>query len=261
MDFSDVNFDPEEIRALAHEYVDKAKERGVTLRILGHLAVRTHVQNNRELIDALQRKPTHDIDFMGYSSETTAANKFFIDELGYTPDPMVAHSQEYGLKRLIYHKEDGLMAEIFQDDLRMAHTIHFKKRLELDSPTISLVDLFLSKLQIHEINEKDIQDLIVLLIEHDLGSGDRELIDVAYMAERFSKDWGFYYTATENLNKTKHFITQYEVLSDAQRLLAEGRVNTILENIESVPKSMKWKMRAKIGTRKKWYQDVREVWD
>ena len=256
-----MDFDPEELRATAHELVDQAKERGVTLRILGHLAVRTHVQHNRELIDALQRKPTHDIDFMGYSTETTAANKFFIDELGYTPDPMVAYSQEYGLKRLIYHKENGLMAEIFQDDLKMAHTIHFKNRLELDSPTISLVDLFLSKLQIHEINEKDIKDLIVLLIEHDLGSGDKEKIDMDYMVKRFSDDWGFYYTATENLEKTRHFIKQYEVLNEGQPQVAEERINTILESIEKAPKSVKWKLRAKIGTRKKWYEDVREVWD
>lgn len=256
-----MSFDPEELRATAFELVDKAKERGVTLRILGHLAVRTHVQNNRELIDALKRKPTHDIDFMGYSNETTAANKFFIDELGYTLDPMVAYSQEFGIKRLIYHKENGLMAEIFQDDLRMAHTVHFKNRLELDSPTISLVDLFLSKLQIHEINEKDIQDLIVLLVEHDLGSEDKELIDVDYMVKRFSDDWGFYFTATENLEKTRHFIKQYDVLNDEQRLIAEGRINAILECIEKAPKSMKWKLRAKIGTRKKWYEDVREVWD
>ena len=60
---------------------------------------------------------------------------------------------------------------------------------------------------------------------------------------------------------TKHFITQYEVLSDAQRMVADGRVSTILASIENAPKSVKWKLRAKVGTRKKWYQDVREVWD
>jgi len=256
-----MTFEPEDLLATAHQLVDLAKNRGVTLRILGHLAVRTHVQENRELIDALERKPTHDIDFLGYSSETSKANRFFIDELGYKPDPMVAYSQEFGLKRLIYHHDNGLMVEIFQDDLVMSHTIHFKKRLELDSPTISLVDLVLSKLQIHEINEKDIQDIIVLLIEHDLGSGDKELIDVDYMVKRFSDDWGFYYTATTNLKKVLHFAKQYEVLNGGQRLAVEDRIGAILEAIEHAPKSIKWKLRAKVGTRKKWYQDVREVWD
>ncbi len=254
--------DPEELRANAIELVEKAKEFGLTLRILGHLAVRTHVQRNRDLIDLLERKPTHDIDFMGYSTETNVANRFFIEKLGYKPDPMVAYSQEYGLKRLIYHHENGLMAEIFQDDLVMAHTIYFKDRLELDSPTISLVDLLLSKLQIHEINEKDIQDVIVLLIEHGLGSsGNREIIDIDHLLKRFSDDWGFYYTATANLEKINQFLQHYDVLEGEYQKIAETKITQLLDKIEEAPKTIRWKARSKIGTRKKWYQEVREVWD
>lgn len=254
--------DPEELRAIAIEMVEKAKEFGLTLRILGHLAVRTHVQHNRDLIDLLERKPTHDIDFMGYSNETNLANRFFIEELGYKPDPMVAYSQEYGLKRLIYHHENGLMAEIFQDDLVMAHTIYFKDRIELDYPTISLVDLLMSKLQIHEINEKDIQDVIVLFIEHGLGGpGQREVIDISHLLKRLGDDWGFYYTASNNLEKTLAFVKQYDVLNSELKKVIESKIKQVLEKIEEHPKSLKWKTRAKIGTRMKWYQEVREVWD
>lgn len=257
-----MDFDPEKLRAMAQELVDLAMERGVTLRILGHLAVRTHVQHNRDLIDALQRKPTHDIDFMGYSSETTAANKLFIEELGYTPDPILAYSQEYDLKRLIYHKEDGLMVEIFQDDLVMSHTIRFKNRLELDSPTISLIDLLLSKLQIHEINEKDIQDILVLLIEHDLGGpGDPEIIDIQHLLKRLRDDWGFYHTAINNLFKSLEFLKGYEVLTGRYRDNATSKINLLIEKITAEPKSIKWKARSKVGTRVKWYQDVGEVWE
>jgi len=257
-----MDFDPEELRQKAIELVALGEERGVTLRLLGHLAVRTHVQSNRNLIDLLERKPTHDIDFMGYSSETSVANRLFIDELGYRPDPMVAHSQEFGLKRLIYHHENGLMAEIFQDDLVMAHTIRLKGRLELDSPTISLVDLLLSKLQIHEINEKDIQDIIVLLVEHEIGdSSSREIIDLNHFLKLLCNDWGFYYTTTSNLDKTRQFLHHYDVLKEGLRRIADDKINHLLKRLETEPKTIRWKARAKIGTRKKWHQDVREVWD
>jgi hypothetical protein len=91
-------------------------------------------------------------------------------ELGYEPDPSVAFSQEYGIQRLIFHKpNEQLMAEVFLDVLRMAQTLDFRGRLELDSPSVSLVDLLLSKLQIQQITEKDIKDMIALLAEHALG--------------------------------------------------------------------------------------------
>jgi hypothetical protein len=35
-----------------------------------------------------------------------------------------------------------------------------------------------------------------------------------------------------------------------------GRVEKLLEKIENEPKSFKWKMRAKIGTKQRWYNPV-----
>jgi hypothetical protein len=37
------------------------------------------------------------------------------------------------------------------------------------------------------------------------------------------------------------------------------KINKLLQFIEKEPKSMRWKLRAKIGTRKKWYNDVEEA--
>jgi hypothetical protein len=120
-------------------------------------------ENAGELLDLLERMPTRDIDFMGYSKEQAKADRMF-KELGYEPDPSVAYSLEYGIQRLTYHqREEQIMAEFFLDELRMAHTLDFRGWLELDSPTISLVYLLLSKLQIHETTEKDIKDMIACL--------------------------------------------------------------------------------------------------
>jgi hypothetical protein len=183
----------------------------------------------------------------------------FIDELGYKPDPAVSMSQEYGIQRLIWHRDDGLLVEVFLDELNMAHKLDFRGRLELDSPTISLVDLLLSKLQIVEINEKDIQDLIVLFAEHGLGSGDRELIDVDYLLKLTRNDWGLYHTSQMNLGKAHEFAGHYDVIDDEIRQDVQNKIDDILQRMEAAPKSLKWKARARIGTKVKWYEDVGDV--
>jgi hypothetical protein len=249
--------DTKQLLGLGKQLVTLGEERGVTLRLLGHLAVRDHIQDHVELLDLLVRVPTHDIDFMGYSKEQAEAESMFI-ELGYEPDPSVAFSQEYGLQRLIlHHRENEILAEIFLDQLRMAHTLDFRGRLELDSPTISLVDLLLSKLQIQDISGKDIKDMIVA--EHELGSASREQIDVEHLLKLTRNEWGLYYTAKKNLSMIKELAGEYEVIDTSTRRIVDARVDELMKRMQDEPKTMRWKMRAKVGTRAKWYQDVDEV--
>lgn len=252
---------PDELLALAKELVKQGEERGVTLRVLGHLAVRDHTHAYRDLIEKMGRIPTHDIDFMGYSDQETEADRMF-KEMDYKPDRAVAFSQEYGIQRLIYHHpQEEIIAEIFFDQLRMAHTLDFRGRLELDEPTISLVDLLLSKLQIQEINEKDLKDMIVLFAEHDLGPGDREKIDIDYLVNLTSGDWGLWYTAINNLRKVIEWLDYIEVLDAETRDLVETKVRGVIDLMETSPKSLRWRLREKVGTRLKWYDDVGEVVD
>ena len=255
--------DTKQLLELGKKLVAQGAERGVTLRMLGHLAVRDHIQDHVELLDLLERIPTNDIDFLGYSKEQAEAQSMFM-ALGYEPDPSVAFSHEYGIQRLIYyHREDKIMAEIFLDQLRMAHTLDFRGRLELDLPTISLVDLLLSKLQIQNISEKDIKDMIVLLAEHELGSaGDgREQIDVDYFLKLTRNEWGLHYTAKKNLLMIKKFVGEYEVINASTRGIVDAKADELINHMQDEPKTIRWKARAKVGTRLKWYQDVGDVED
>lgn len=250
---------PDELLEIALDLVAKGMAQGVTLRLLGSLAIRAHTQGTSKLIDLLQRVPTHDIDFMGYSKEHINSDRMFKD-LGYEPDPSVAFSQEYGIQRLIYHdRTQGIMAEIFQDKLRMAHTLDFLGRLELDSPTISLVDLLLSKLQIQRITEKDIKDMIALLAEHGLGNGDRELLDVNYLLKLTSDEWGLYYTAKNNLSVVREWVNHMQVLDATLRQDVDAKLEQIINRMEAEPKNRRWKLRAKIGTHMRWYEEVGDV--
>jgi hypothetical protein len=141
----------------------------------------------------------------------------------------------------------------------MCHDIDFKGRLELDHPTIPLAEMLLEKLQIVQINEKDVKDVIILLREHEIGDKDEETINAKYIAKLLADDWGFYYTVTTNLNKIKNLLDDYNELVENDKKLVESRIDNLLNIVEQKPKSLGWKMRAKIGTKKQWYRVVEEI--
>ncbi|MGA2461980.1 MAG: hypothetical protein ABSF82_11210 [Candidatus Bathyarchaeia archaeon] len=142
----------------------------------------------------------------------------------------------------------------------MNHNIPFTNRLELEPFTISLADMLLEKMQIVHINEKDIIDTIMLLREHEIGyENAAETIDARYIVGLLSKDWGFYYTFTTNLAKVREKTAATKELSEDDRADVNRKIQKLADILEKEPKTFAWKMRAKIGTKNKWYKDVEEI--
>jgi predicted AlkP superfamily phosphohydrolase/phosphomutase len=140
----------------------------------------------------------------------------------------------------------------------MCHTVDFRRRLELDELTAPLADLLLTKMQIVKIGEKDAKDTITLLLDHPLNDSDSKAINYAYISRTLANDWGFYYTVITNLKKLREdfkYLYQ-EVLPKESTEALHSQITKLLDAIEAEPKSFNWKMRARIGPRKKWYQDV-----
>ena len=156
------------------------------------------------------------------------------------------------------HPDTGLGVDVFMDELYFCHRIPFGGRLELDRPTIATADLLLEKMQIVELNLKDITDTMILLLEHPLGarSDGPEAIDATYIAELLRDDWGFYYTVTMNLDKVGRFLPENTALTALQAEVISARLAELRTLIEDAPKSRRWRLRAKVGTKKQWYQDV-----
>ncbi len=205
----------------AIELVDDAEKQGVRLRILGSLAFRLHCSENIELFDKMQRDLT-DVDFAAAHDQRKAIETY-LEGLGYEMDRDIQAATE-GTRWFFLHPETGLGVDVFFDELFFCHRIPFKGRLELDFPTIPLADLMLEKMQIVEINPKDIKDALVLLLEHPIGSGDRESIDGNYIADLLAGDWGFYYTVTTNLGKLRTLGLEYGALDDQQWKIVLERV-------------------------------------
>lgn len=242
----------------ANRVLAAAREKGIQLRLMGACAIRMHCPTFGGLHDALQR-PLSDLDFVSYLKFNTDLKNLLI-QLGYTPRVGAALLTSAGKLRQIYYDEmTRRVIDIFFDRLAMCHVINFKGRLELDYPTIPLADILLEKMQIVEINDKDLKDSVVLLREHEIGQVEKETVNAKYIAELLSNDWGFYFTVTTNLNKLKDALARFDNLTEKDRADVEEKIMKLLATIEKEPKSFGWKMRARIGTSKKWYTDVEEV--
>jgi hypothetical protein len=239
----------------ALELVEQARERGVELRILGSLAYRLHCPGNLVLFEEMKRDLT-DVDLAARGEQRRPVREL-LAEMGYRIDQDMVVASE-GKRYAFSEPETGMAVDVFFDELFFCHRIPLRDRLDFDYPTITPTDLLLEKMQIVEINPKDVKDSLVLLLEHPLESDDREGIDGRYIAQLLAGDWGFYYTVTQNLEKLRHHISDYGALEPRQSATVEERIEELEQAIEEEPKSAKWKIRARIGPRKKWYQEVAE---
>ena len=246
------------------EFVDEAlalvrdaEAEGIRLRILGSIAYRLQCPNNLHFFEDTKRVLT-DVDFGAEKKQNKAIRQFLIAR-GYVPDEGIYMASE-GARHAYLHQDTGLNVDVFADELYFCHRIPFKGRLDLDSPTISTTDLLLEKMQIVEINLKDFKDTIVLLLEHPLShqQAGAKSIDVDYLTGIMRQDWGFYHTFTTNLKRVPDYLTEFTSMEAPQQTVVRDRIGELLKVLDEAPKTIGWKMRAKIGTRTRWYQEVSE---
>jgi len=251
----------------AANLVDAAKTKGITLRIMGAVAFRIHGRNMSELHVRLERlgpgeKEFTDIDLAAYSRDRNAMQRFF-ESQGFAADrnAQLAGGGLVWSERHIYHEPKmGFHVDVFFDKLNMCHLIPFKNRLEADYPTLPLAELLLEKMQIVEINEKDLKDAIFLIRTHEIGESDAETINGALIARLLAQEWGFYYTVKTNFDKLIKFSEKFQLTAE-ERADVISKVEKLKLMIESQPKGLSWKMRAKIGPSRKWYNDVDAYFD
>jgi hypothetical protein len=238
----------------AKEIVEQATKVGLCLRLVGALAVRFHsITSNSQ---GFGRKLS-DLDFMGYSKQRKNIERFFRTR-EYTSDEKFNYL--HGDRRLIFfNSKHEFQVDVFLDIFEMAHRFDMRGRLEYDTLTIPLADLVATKLQIVQLNEKDVKDLLALIQDHELSTDDMnpEKINIAHLAELCARDWGIYKTFTMNLAKLNELLRDY--VASEQSSLVRNRILELSHAIETEPKSLGWKMRSKVGEKRIWYQvpDVR----
>jgi hypothetical protein len=233
-----------------------SSDAGTIMRVIGSLAFQLHCPKFGYLQAAMGRTYT-DIDFAAYQKQNREIQGLMA-KLGYKENREVFIVSE-GNRAIFERQEIGIHIDVFFDKLFFSHVIYWSNRLEVDNPSIPLAEMLLEKMQIVQINEKDIIDTIMLLLEHPLGDKDQETINIKYIAGLCSADWGLWRTITMNLDKVRQLSQGYPQLTSEHKEKVASQVKTALERIEKEPKTLAWRLRARVGERVKWYRDVDEV--
>ncbi len=225
-----------------------ARDAGLTLRLLGGVAVNVR---SRGLPAALTRE-YKDLDF-ATSKKSAGDLQKLLRDLGY--EPHLGFNAMNGRERLLfYDNPNERQVDVFVRSFRMCHEIPLEERLTVDEDTVPLAELLLTKLQIIELNEKDVRDTVALLLEHEVTDDDSG-VNASHVASLCADDWGLWRTISHNLESLRDRVGAYDVDREAVR----SRVSVLLDRIEAAPKSRSWRMRAKVGERKRWYQLPAEV--
>jgi hypothetical protein len=232
--------------------VGLARDDGATLALLGGVAVRIHAPDVPQPLDRQYK----DLDFAVPKGRGGDASKL-LRAAGYEPE--VVFNAMNGKERMLFHDvEHGRQVDVFVGSFRMCHQIPFSNRLKPGESTVPLAELVLTKLQIVELNEKDVRDTVLLFHGHEVTEHDEDTVNGARIAQLCGEDWGLWRTITANLARCAEMLSDY-ALSDAERTRVSDRVGAVLERIEEAPKTRGWRLRAKIGERKRWYDLPEEV--
>lgn len=221
--------------------VDAANDRGVPLRLLGGVAILLHCP---AALSAGPYREIADLDAITLKSGVQGATRV-VESLGFTPD--TRFNAMHGDRRLIFHGPLGKL-DVFVEAFEMCHTIQLGNRLMLETRTLTVSDLLLTKLQIVQLNTKDLQDMVAIFSEHDLASDPGDHIDVAYLSSLMGGDWGLWRTTTGTLDR----------LAEAKPSVAE-KARALKDVFDRTPKNLNFKLRARLGERVRWYELPDEV--
>jgi len=231
--------------------VEAATELAVPLRLLGGVAVALRCPSSQ--VAPLKREYA-DIDcaVRGDGRDATAE---FLTSLGYEPDR--EFNTLHGQRRLYFRdRSNDRHLDVFVEEANLCHRIPLGKRIGVDPMTLSLADLTVLKLQVMETNEKDYIDICSLFADHEL-SEDESGINVSYITSLAASDWGLWRTMGLVAERSERFALDLAGFPGSDRV-AE-RLQGLRSELDAVPKSRRWKLRARVGERVRWYELPEEV--
>jgi uncharacterized protein (DUF849 family) len=225
---------------------EAAKKKKVKLKLLGGAGIHAHSPSAQKA--PLKRK-YGDLDYAIAKKDRKAVTEL-LQELGYEPNERF--NVMNGDRRLyFYDPHNARQVDVFIDVFRMSHDIDLRGRLDHDHPAVSPSDLLLSKLQIYEVNRKDLVDVAALMLDHTVEARKHEdAIESAYIARLAAADWGMYRTLQGNIERLRALLEELEI----DRELVKARLDELWSAIDTEPKPLRWRVRAQVGDRVRWYE-------
>jgi hypothetical protein len=217
--------------------VEGARTEGLTLRLIGGVAVMAHCP---KVLDRGGSRPIADVDAVVLPRQGRALSRFLEESAGYQPEPRF--NALHGHRRMLFHGPQGQL-DVLVGVFEMCHRIDLSGRLHFDDPTVTLSDLLLTKLQVVELNEKDAHDALDLLESHDVARTEGDVVNLDYIDSLVASDWGLWRTVTGTLERLGGLAVPETAV----------RISKIHQSLIDVPKTRRWKLRARVGERVRWY--------
>lgn len=237
----------------AARIIREAGAQGLTLRLLGGLAIRLHSPSavHRALV-----RTYPDLDFALGEKRGDRAESL-LSRLGYAAHK--TFNLLNGDRRLLFFDEEHQrQVDMFVGAFHMCHTIPILERLSVDPVTLPLAELLLTKLQIVQMNEKDVRDIAALLLDHPLGDSDAETVNLGRVAGLCADDWGLWKTVSLSLDRVEEHGSAFGLEPEAWSTIRQ-RLAGLRRALLDAPKTMRWKLRARVGERLPWYELPEEV--
>lgn len=236
----------------ARRLLDRAVAEGLRLRVIGGIAVWMRAPSVR-LADP--PRVFHDLDLAAPKRSSREVAALLAVE-GY--EPHRRFNTLAGHRLLFFDEPNGRRVDVFLDRLEMCHTLEFADRLAREPETLPLADLLLSKLQIVKLTDRDVVDLAAVLADHPL-AGDGDGIELDRVVAVCADDWGWWRTVTGNLRFLASAWSTASTGPGPDLAAARARAEELLRSLAKAPKSLRWKLRARVGERVRWYREPEEV--
>lgn len=239
--------------AEADRLLQAAQREQVSMRLLGGMGVRMllgermHPRFVREI---------EDLDFITTRKESRQLERL-LEREGWRP--LTRFNALHGHRRLLFedpHADRKL--DVFVERFEMCHTLPLTQRLKVQERTLPAAELMMTKLQIVKVNAKDQLDLYALLHALEVADHDRDAINRARITELTGADWGLHHTFELNLQGLLSAL-QSAGLHEQDAARIAGRIQTLQQALHDAKKSRAWRIRARVGERKRWYEEPEEV--
>jgi hypothetical protein len=237
----------------ARRLLAEADRREVPLRLLGGMAVRLLLGDR---IDQRFRRQIEDLDFITTRKASREVERL-LEHAGWEPESRF--NTLHGHRRLLFYEPQGQgKADVFVERFEMCHTLPLAERIGVRPETLPAAELAMSKLQIVQINAKDMGDLYALLDALEVAEHDQDAINADRIAQLTGADWGLHHTFELNLQRLLEQVGSTGLDDQAKARVAQ-RIQALQQALESAQKSRAWRLRARVGERKRWYEEPEEV--
>ena len=168
----------------------------------------------------------------------------------------------HGDRQMCFTTADGVTSvDVIMDKLNMCHVLEFADRIDRMPDTLDVADLLLSKLQVVELNPKDVHDILHLLSAFEVREGDEPARSGPTDRRDRRRRLGMVADGHDEPREGRALRRRGALGHGPGGPHAGpgGQAQRLRQHCDDVPKPMKWKLRAKVGDRVQWFQEPEEV--